>query len=833
MIAKQYMIAAKGDTVLELRQIRTFIPKGQTEPEAFDKGFTPAVYFDDINDLLKNYEKILTAIEEKERYNLYVTCNEVDPKESGRAASWVKQELIMWDIDDVLDSDKGKHEKYIEALAKSIGVKKSSLVATATGGGFHIVLRLKKPITKREYFAEQALNYQICCINIDEKFRELGLSGTLDRQVFAPNRMFRLPGTISKKPGRDPKQVTLLQGENIEPMDWDIQKATGLPNLMPEKDFMSEKELSYIKVDSSEVEAGCSFIQYAKQRPNEITEPMWYAVLGIVGRLEKGEEKVHEYSKGHHSYNPTKTERKLEQALKSSGPRTCDNIINLWNNCNKCPNYKKVRSPIALKGKDFIATAHSGFHTISPKGQLNPQYDDLRKYYDKEATYINTGNTHYRFDETFWVEKPDVFIDNYAECKFRPAPKNNMCTEFRGKIKRTNLREPEWFSQNTDRLINFKNGVLNIDSMELMEHSPKFGFQHQLPFNYDPNAECPEFRQMLENVTCGDASKQTVLMEFLGYALSNDEPKADKILVLTGEGQNGKSRFLNIWKMLGGPGVRALGVSEIMNPFYLQRLDGALFNIMEELPSFSKKEFWEMLKHLTTGGTITVSRKFKDPYDFQNKAKFIMTCNQLPQGADQNHGYFRRLLIVDFDATFSTEAGNLDRGIDQRVISNEMPGVANIAIKMYHRLKENGYEFSKSEAIEESLRRYRQTLDSVHRWGEEYIELGETTREGSHLDAVATTENGCAVVIEEMRSDYAIWCQKNGEKPVATKIFSKRLMDFIHTLGKISYRDSVHPSGTKEVDGGHDVCKFRARVNGARKLCISGIVYGMDSECEF
>ena len=191
----------------------------------------------------------------------------------------------------------------------------------------------------------------------------------MDRQVFAPNRMFRVPGTTSKKPGRPDRTVEFIQGENIESIDWDIQKATGLPNLMPEKDFMSDKELSYIKVDSGEVAGGCEFLKWAKERPNEISEPQWYAVLSIVGRLEKGEELAHEYSKGHHSYSKERTDRKLEQSLASSGPRTCDNIDKLWHNCNKCPNYKKVRSPISLKGADFIATATRVF---TPSHQRGP-----------------------------------------------------------------------------------------------------------------------------------------------------------------------------------------------------------------------------------------------------------------------------------------------------------------------------------------------------------------------------------------------------------------------------------------------------------------------------
>ena len=829
--------------MIELRQIRTFIPPGQSTPELFEKGLEPAIYFKNLDHVVESYQDTVDSLPIDERHNLYVTLNDVDPEKSRRKESWLNHRIMFFDIDDVSEADKPKYEHYIKAISSAIKVSPENLVATETGGGFHIVFELKKPITDKKWFEDHDVNYQILCMNADSALQEAKLTGKCDRQVFSVNRMFRLPGTISKKPGRPDRAVKLVQS-GTGTVEWDIQKATGLPNLMPEKDFMSDTELSYIKIDAGEVEKGCSYLNWAIERPNELSEPQWYAVLSIIGRLPEPEEKAHLYSKGHRDYSPTKTLRKLEQATTSAGPRTCDNINRLWKQCNKCPNYKKVRSPIAIKGENFIATAHSGFHTISPKGQLIPQYDDLRKYYDQEQPYINSAGIHYKFKDSKWQEISDAYIDQYAERKFRPSPKNNMCAEFRGKVKRTNLRDTDWFSKNTDRRVNFQNGVLDIDTMELTPHDPSFGFQDTLAFDYEPGADCPLFRRMLDRVTCGDTSKQTVLMEFLGYCLSNDEPRADKLLVLTGEGQNGKSRFLNIWKAMGGSGVRSLGISELANPFMLQRIDGALFNISEEVPSFTKKSFWEIMKNLTTGGTITVSRKFKDPYDFNNKAKFIMTCNRLPQGADQNHGYFRRLIIVDFDALFTDDDEMInnktifpiERDIDSRIIETEMSGVANIALKMYHRLKANNYEFTKSEAIDAAVREYREDLDSVGRWCEEHIELGETSMDSNCLDAVVEVEGGPMVLAEEMREDYARWCVKNGERPLATKGFVKKFNEFIHRQGGF-LADHVNPSVSSnhgETDfRGQKVVKMRARIDGARKVGYRGIIYGSSTSDDY
>lgn len=799
--------------MLELRRIRTYTPDGATDTEAVEKSFKPQIYFKDLNDFLKNHEDCIQALPSHERFNLYVTCNQVKEDVEKRVENWLAQDLIMWDVDDVEDSDKQKHEQYLSVIAKVLGVKEHNLVLIKTGGGFHIVMQLKKAITDKQWFQKYSLDYQVLCAQIDDSLLDSGLSGALDTQVFAPNRMFRAPSSISKKPGRKDEIVEYLNPvEVVEAVDWDIQKATGLPVLDPKKDFLSEKELSYIKLDTETVKKECLFLDYCKKHPASVNEAQWYAMLSVVGRLENGESLAHEYSKGHPGYSPQKTDRKLKQALTNSGPRTCDNINKLWGGCEKCPFYKKCKSPITIKGPDFIATSHSGFHMINAKGALIPQYDDLRKFYDKKIPYKNVAGSHYRFDETKWTEVSDVYIEAYAEEQFSPPPKNTVCNEFKGKVKRTNLEDPEWFLKSTDRKISFKNGVLDIDTMELMEHSPKYGFRDSLDFDYDPEAEAHEFKKMLNNVTCGDTKMQTVLMEYLGYCMSNDQPKSDKILVLTGGGQNGKSRFLNVWKKLGGRGVKALGVSDLDNAFHLQQLDGALFNIMEEVPSFTDKNFWETMKKLATGGSVTVSRKFKDPYDFENKCKFIMTCNELPSGASQNHGFFRRLLIAEFNAIFSEELGNLDTNIDQRIIENEMPGVANIALKMYHRLKNNNYQFTKSEAMERSLVAYKRDIDSVARWAEMHVEIGPASDDGTAPEWIQKSDGGSFFgVIEDMRASYAEWCKKNGEKPVATKVFTARILSQL--------------SGRKIGTGTKEVRKTRARFNGARKYVIEGITH--------
>ncbi len=758
--------------MLQIRKLREYTPKGQTVSEKYDSPLDPDLVFPNIESLLTNLQDTIDKIPESERYNLFCTLHNQPDDALGREKRiWGKQELIMFDIDGITF---GKDELYLQVIASALKVAPTAILQILSGGGYHFLVKLKDPIKDISFFDKNRLYYQVLCSRINDLLQVQGLLGAADANVFAPKFLFRLPLTLNRKPNREPLWVKLLHS-HIEPIDLDLREVSGLPKLSDD-DFMSEKELSYIKIDTSSVETGCEFLKFAKENQPSMSEPQWYAMLSILGRLEGGREKAHEYSKFHPDYTHTHTERKLEQSLKTSGPRTCDNVNSVWGSCKTCPHYKKIRSPISIKGVDFIATEYSGFHAIGLKGNLTPQYDDLRKYYQKKMPYLNVNDTHYQYLENYWQERTIRRVEEFAQDSFLPVCNNTMSSEFKGIIQRTNIREPNFFSESTDRHLNLRNGILNIDTMKLLPHSHEYGFRHLLPFDYDPQAECPTFEKMLGNVTLGDKALQDILLEFMGYALSNDDPRADKILILTGDGQNGKSRFLNILRALGGDHVTYLGVKDLANSFKAQRLDGAFFNIMEEVPPFADSEFWEMLKNLSVGGDITVEEKFKRPYDFKNKAKLIMTCNELPKGITPDFAHFRRLIIVPFNAKFSHELGNIDITIDKRVIENELAGVLNRVLKAYHALFSRGYVFTASPLVDRAISEYRENMDSVARFAIDHLQAGESPKGLKLPEWMKPDKEGriCAD-LQLMYMTYNAWCKSNGEHPVSFNPFSKRL----------------------------------------------------------
>ena len=107
---------------------------------------------------------------------------------------------------------------------------------------------------------------------------------------------------------------------------------------------------------------------------------------------------------------------------------------------------------------------------------------------------------------------------------------------------------------NTENLICFKNGLLDINTLEIKPHSHDVLCTVQIPCNWTGSTKtCPRFTEYLETLTSADADFTALLWEYIGLAISNISgylPK--KALFLYGSGDTGKSQLLELMKRLVG-----------------------------------------------------------------------------------------------------------------------------------------------------------------------------------------------------------------------------------------------------------------------------------------
>jgi P4 family phage/plasmid primase-like protien len=743
--------------MIQILGIRTYVDprdgKTKKKDEFFDQNWRAA----SIQDLLQNWSSYLNQIPEAERYNIFFTQAECTHKKREFDKQWV----IPFDIDGV---DRFPWGDYVQAFCDTLQIPFQYVTVIFSGHGLQLMVNLKEPFTQVGYFKEKRVHYSAICDKINLTLSQRGLPGHMDRDFWKPHIFFRLPGTENRKPDKPIAQVSLLHHSRLT-LDFDWEKLSGVPDVLPSHQVEPK---SYGTPDTQGILKGCNFLKHCKQNQDNLNEPTWYAMLSILARLEKGAELAHEYSRGHAGYSREETEIKIEQALQSSGPRTCKNIESFYQGCRTCPNYQKVNSPISIKSKDFIETETTGFHKVSINARGvktigKPAYDDLRKYFERGRCYRVMGESGicYVWENTHYEILGDLYLEAFAQEKFHPKALSHMTHEFKKLVCRTNLTDPEWFTNSTDKKINFKNGVLDLRTGALGPHSSDYGFRYVLPYDYDERAKCPNFEKFLYQVTCGDQDLSDLLLEFAGYAFSGDWPWASKVLVLTGEGSNGKSTFIDVLRALAGrENYSSLTWKDMNNQTTLQLLDGKLFNLAEEAPKHALSDS-TLFKNLATGGEITIRMLYKQAYAIANKTKLIFACNELPQSEDTSKGFFRRFLIVPFRAEFSEDKGNVDPLIREKLIG-ELPGIFNLVRRGYERLSKNR-RFTEAGAAKKTLEDYQSDVDHAQRWIKENVEVMPLN--GGHKYSI----------LPEMYQVYRNEMLNSGEKPLTAVGFGKKL----------------------------------------------------------
>lgn len=376
-----------------------------------------------------------------------------------------------------------------------------------------------------------------------------------------------------------------------------------------------------------------------------------------------------------------------------------------------------------------------GFYTKGAKGGLKPEYGALLREFERTHPYKTIADMKavFTFNGTHYVDCTPIEIKAFAENKFRPEPEDKLRCEFHHKVLANQVARRSFFTESTEGCVNFQNGVVNLgaSSTELLPHSPAFGFRGVLPFEYDPAAQCPVFKEWLAGVMMDDVSLMKILQEFMGYIVRGGDYKYHKALWLGGVGRNGKSTFIDVLKALIGAGnFSVISIKSLMgDKFAGADLDGKIANFSEET---SPQELADSgpFKNLTGDGDIFAQKKFGDPYTFRNRAKLIMTYNRIPDLKDLSPGMLSRPLIIPFQKIIKEE--EQDREIKQALFK-ELSGIFNFAVRGWNRLEKQG-GFTYSQKSEIALQKIKEESCNVYQWVENRIEANSDNPNDPHKE---------------------------------------------------------------------------------------------------
>jgi P4 family phage/plasmid primase-like protien len=767
--------------ILALREFYSEKKKKMIKAEVwFEKGLRATT----VEEVFSLSTQLLKGVNSSERWNLYYTVADC-LEEPGRKL--LVQHHIPFDVDGIKIEEDEHGKPLVEPLqilakvvCEAIGVKYDQCGVLFSGNGVQIIVGTTKTIEDVTYFDQNRHHYGAICDRIDLRLMQAGIQGKADRSVWSPARLMRFPETENKKAGR-PSRVGILLNGTMERVDFDIKQVSGLPDV-PAKDQISQKVVDQfptpdVKTIMDPVE-GCQFLHWAQTMPEKVTEPEWYAMVSITARFPEGRKFTHKLSEGHKGYSFEETEQKITQSIESSGPRTCKNINAIsGGKCATCKHHNtKLVSPILIEGPDHVKTAKTGFHNvfITPEGGVKkgkPDFEGLQKYFSKEFKYkaIMEAGSIWIWNGQHYEEMSKDIVYKYAQDKFEPKPNKQMRSEFFEFVRLAELVKPSWFTTSIEGRMNFQNGILDVKTGILSPHSTEYGFRSVLPCEFDPKARAPKFEEFINQVTLERQDLIDLLQEFMGYIFANGDCKHEKILVLLGDGSNGKSRFVELIRALAGKdGFSSLSVKGMNLDQNRYLMEGKLVNIAEENSKDSFRDT-ELIKNFASGGYISVKKLYSQPYEYQNRTKLVMLCNTPPSSGDNTYGFYRKLLMVPFDQTFSDEKGNKDPDILYKMLA-ELPGIFNWVMEGYKRLEKNN-RFTESQASKTLLAKYQADTNTLLAWANDYLEFDENR------------ESECNR--QELYDDYVAYCSQAGLPAQSAHRMYDFLRSFIRRRGGI------------------------------------------------
>ena len=315
--------------------------------------------------------------------------------------------------------------------------------------------------------------------------------------------------------------------------------------------------------------------------------------------------------------------------------------------------------------------------------------------------------------------------------------------------------------------INLANGRLDWQAGTLAPHTSAVFTTVQLPIAYDADARCSAFDTYL--TTTFDRDVIPLIEEILGWCLAPDH-RFEHAVMLTGEGENGKSVFLDLLGyLLGTANVSNVALQDLEeNRFKAAQLYGKLANVFADLDARGLQSS-SMFKVLTTGDPIDAERKHGHPFSFRSYAKLLFSANKIPSSRDRTHAFYRRWTIIPFTRTFDGVGSNPkpDKGLRGK-LKQELPGILNRAILGLQRLNLTE-AFTQPQSVVEAKQAYIRSNDNVRVFLEECV-LADTNE---------------TIVKKEFYRVYESWCDQYGERAVSQKALKDVLKRSIPRLDEV------------------------------------------------
>jgi putative DNA primase/helicase len=306
------------------------------------------------------------------------------------------------------------------------------------------------------------------------------------------------------------------------------------------------------------------------------------------------------------------------------------------------------------------------------------------------------------------------------------------------------------------------------DGISVVPLAPKHRQRVMLPFT-PAQQPTPQFEAFLHDTfgseTAGEEEQQiTLVQELAGAIMLGLMPRHQKaVLFYEPYGRAGKGTQERILRNLVPKSfVTAITPFRWSHDYHVAALAGSRLNVVGELPENAAIPA-AAFKSVLGGDLVTGRHPTHRPITFTNEAAHLFMSNHLITTKDQSEAFYSRWLIVHFPNSRLRSGLPIDPDLAERIITNELPGIAYWSLQGAERLMANG-DFSKSMAHERLMAKWRRSTSSLTEFVYECCELSADSK----------------VRRSEFYRSYRSWCSESGRRPFS-KARVKELLE--HNVG--------------------------------------------------
>jgi putative DNA primase/helicase len=305
-------------------------------------------------------------------------------------------------------------------------------------------------------------------------------------------------------------------------------------------------------------------------------------------------------------------------------------------------------------------------------------------------------------------------------------------------------------------LVSCANGLLDIRTRELRQHSPRYFNLTSVPFPYEREARCEVYDKFVATLWDEDDEARRTLAQMLGYLISG-RTDMQCVFGLIGPRRAGKGTIARLaTALVGASSTAALTLASFADKHGLEHVVGKSLAIISDARTAGKdtQTVVERLLSISGEDAVPVARKYKTAWNGRMSARIMYLSNETPHLGDASTAAAHRFVMLVFSRSF---AGQEDRHLEGS-LQAELPGVLNVALDGLAEL-DRQRRFAQSAAALAQIEDAADLSSPLHVFMRDECMLGPNFR----------------VEKDRLFQHYRAWCQRCGHALLNREVMARAL----------------------------------------------------------